>query len=72
MKTRKISIAVQLFLFILGASIVAALIVGGVSYSKMGRFLRQKTMGNVVEIAVIAAEKFTRLCQRMKIIFSLL
>ena len=56
MKTRKISIAAQLFLFILGASIVAALIVGGVSYSTMGRFLRQKTMGNVVEIAVIAAE----------------
>ncbi len=56
MKTRKISIAAQLFFFILGASIVAALIVGGVSYSTMGRFLRQKTMGNVMEIAVIAAE----------------
>lgn len=56
MKTRKISIAAQLFLFILGASIVVALIVGGVSYSTMGRFLRQKTMGNVMEIAVIAAE----------------
>lgn len=56
MKTRKISIAAQLFLFILGASIVAALIVGAVSYSTMGRFLRQKTMGNVAEIAVIAAE----------------
>lgn len=56
MKTRKISIAAQLFFFILGASIVAALIVGGVSYSTMGRFLRQKTMNNVMEIAVIAAE----------------
>lgn len=56
MKTRKISISTQLFLFILGASLVAALIVGGVSYSTMGRFLRQKTMGNVMEIAVIAAE----------------
>lgn len=56
MKTRKISIAAQLFFFILGASIVVALIVGGVSYSTMGRFLRQKTMGDVMEIAVIAAE----------------
>ncbi len=56
MKTRKISIAAQLFFFILGASIAVALIVGGVSYSTMGRFLRQKTMDNVMEIAVIAAE----------------
>lgn len=56
MKTRKISIAAQLFLFIMGAAVVVALIVGGVSYSTMGNFLRQKTMGNVMEIAVIAAE----------------
>lgn len=56
MKTRKISISAQLFLFILGASLVVALIVGGVSYFTMGRFLREKTMGNVMEIAVIAAE----------------
>lgn len=56
MKTRKTSISAQLFLFILGASAVVALIVGGVSYSSMGRFLRQKTMGSVMEIAVIAAE----------------
>ncbi len=56
MKTRKISIAAQLFFFILGASVVVALIVGGVSYSTMGRFLREKTMGDVMEIAVIAAE----------------
>lgn len=56
MKTRKISIAVQLFLFIFGAAIVAALIVGGVSYTTMGNFMRQKTMDHVVEIAVIAAE----------------
>lgn len=56
MKTRKTSISTQLFLFILGASLVVALIVGGVSYFTMGRFLRQKTMGNVMEIAVIAAE----------------
>ncbi len=56
MKTRKTSISTQLFLFILGASLIVALIVGGVSYSTMGRFLRQKTMDNVVEIAVIAAE----------------
>lgn len=56
MKTRKVSISTQLFLFILGASFVVALIVGGVSYSTMGRFLRQKTMGDVMEIAVIASE----------------
>ncbi|MDE6761848.1 MAG: hypothetical protein K2J90_14410 [Lachnospiraceae bacterium] len=56
MKTRKTSISTQMFLFILGASLVVALIVGGVSYSTMGRFLRQKTMGDVMEIAVIAAE----------------
>ncbi len=36
MKTRKISIAAQLFLFIFGAAIIAAFIVGGVSYSAMG------------------------------------
>lgn len=56
MKTRKTSISTQLFLFILGAAFVVALIVGGVSYSVMGRFLRQKTMESVMEIAVIAAE----------------
>lgn len=56
MKTRKISIAAQLFLFILGAAIIVSLIVGGVSYSTMGSFLRQKSMGDVMEIAVIAAE----------------
>ena len=56
MKTRKISIAAQLFLFIFGAAIIAAFIVGGVSYSAMGNYLRQKTMDHVVEIAVIAAE----------------
>lgn len=56
MKTRKISIAAQLFLFILGAAIVVALVVGGVSYSTMGGFLREKTMDDVMEIAVIAAE----------------
>lgn len=56
MKTRKISISSQLFLFILGAAVIVALIVGGVSYSTMGNFLRQRTMDNVMEIAVIAAE----------------
>ena len=56
MKTRKISIAAQLFLFILGAAVVVALIVGIVSYTTMGSFLRQKSMDSVVEIAVIAAE----------------
>ncbi|MCM1284399.1 MAG: methyl-accepting chemotaxis protein [Muribaculaceae bacterium] len=56
MKTRKMSIATQLFLFILGAAIIVSLIVGGVSYATMGSFLRQKSMGDVMEIAVIAAE----------------
>ena len=56
MKTRKISISAQLFLFILGAAIVAAIVVGGISYSTMGSFLREKTMNNVMEIAAIAAE----------------
>lgn len=55
MKTRKISISAQLFLFILGAAIIVALIVGGVSYLTMRSYLRQKTMDNVMEIAEIAA-----------------
>lgn len=56
MKTRKISIATRIFLFILGAAMVVACIVGSVSYSTMGGFLRQKTMNDVMEIAEIAAE----------------
>lgn len=56
MKTRKISISAQLFLFILGAAVIVALIVGIVSYGTMGVFLRQKSMAAVTEIAVIAAE----------------
>lgn len=44
------------FPFYFGAAIIAAFIVGGVSYSAMGNYLRQKTMDHVVEIAVIAAE----------------
>ena len=56
MKTRKISIAAQLFLFILGAAMIVALVVGCVSYSTMENFLRQKSMNDVMEIAVIATE----------------
>lgn len=56
MKTRKISIASQFFIFIMGAAIMVALVVGAVSYSTMGNFLRHKNMDNVTEIAVIAAE----------------
>ena len=56
MKTRKISIAAQLFLFILGAAMIVALVVGCVSYSTMENFLRQKSMNDVMEIAVIADE----------------
>lgn len=56
MKTRKISISTQLFLFILGASLIVALIVASVSYLTMGNFQKKKTMDNVMEIAKIAAE----------------
>lgn len=56
MKTKKISIAAQLFLFILGASLIVALIVGAVAYTNMSGFLEHKTKDNVKEIAVIAAE----------------
>ena len=56
MKTKKISIAAQLFLFILGAALIVALIVGSVAYTNMSSFLEKKTKDNVKEIAVIAAE----------------
>lgn len=56
MKTKKLSIAAQLFLFILGASIIVAVIVGGVAYANMGNFLQKKCKDDVMEIAVIAAE----------------
>lgn len=56
MKTRKISISAQLFLFILGAAVVVALIVGSVSYATMGRYLKEKNKKDVIEIAVIAAQ----------------
>lgn len=56
MKTKKISIASQLFLFILGAAVIVALIVGAVAYTNMSSFLEKKTKKDVTEIAVIAAE----------------
>lgn len=56
MKTQKISISSQLFLFILGAAVIVALIVGGVAYTNMSSFLEKKTKEDVTEIAVIAAE----------------
>ena len=56
MKTRRISIASQLFIFILGAAIMVALIVGIVAYATMGTFLKQKNRDDVMEIAVMAAE----------------
>ncbi len=56
MKTKKLSIAAQLFLFILGSAIIVALIVGSVAYSNMGSFLEKKCKDDVMEIAVIAAE----------------
>ena len=56
MKTRKTSISTQLFLFILGAAVTVALIVGVVAYFTMNNFLRQKSMDDVEQIALIAAE----------------
>ena len=56
MKTRRIGIADRLFIFIVGTAIMVALVVGVVSYATMGRFLRQKNMDDVVELAVVAAE----------------
>lgn len=55
MKTKKLSIAAQLFLFILGSSVIVALIVGSVAYSDMSSFLEKKCKDDVTEIAVIAA-----------------
>ncbi len=56
MKTKKLSIAAQLFFFIMGASIIVAVIVGSVAYLTMGNFLQKKCKDDVMEIAVIAAE----------------
>lgn len=56
MKTKKLSIAAQLFLFILGAAMIVAVIVGSVAYINMGNFLQKKCKDDVMEIAVIAAE----------------
>lgn len=56
MKTKKLSIAAQLFLFILGSAMIVAVIVGSVAYMNMGNFLQKKCKDDVMEIAVIAAE----------------
>lgn len=56
MKTKKLSIAAQLFFFIFGASIIVSVIVGSVAYITMGDFLQKKCKNDVMEIAVIAAE----------------
>lgn len=55
MKTRKISIATQFFLIIMGAALVVALIVGGISYLTMSGFLQNKNKNDVMEIAVMGA-----------------
>ena len=55
MKTRKISIAVQFFLIILGSALVVALIVGVISYLTMSNFLQSKNKNDVMEIAVMGA-----------------
>ena len=56
MKTKKLSIAAQLFLFILGASIIVAVIVGSVDYVHIGNFLQKNCKDDVMESAVIAEE----------------
>ncbi len=56
MKTKKLSIAAQLFLFVLGSAVIVAMIVGCVAYINMGRFLQKKCKDDVMEIASIAAE----------------
>lgn len=56
MKTRKISIATQFFLIIMGAALVVALIVGIISYFTMENFLKGQSSDNVLEIAVIASQ----------------
>ena len=56
MKTRKISIAMQLFLFVLGTAVIVACIVGVVSYFTMGTFLKDKNKLDVQEIASMAAQ----------------
>ena len=56
MKTKKLSIAAQRFLFIWGAAMVVAAIVGSIAYLNMGSFLQKKCKDDVMEIAVIAAE----------------
>ncbi|MCH5261888.1 MAG: hypothetical protein J1F42_03160 [Lachnospiraceae bacterium] len=55
MKTRKMSIAAQLFIIILGAALVVSLIVGGISYFTMSVFLQNKNKNDVMEIAVMGA-----------------
>lgn len=56
MKTKKLSIAAWIFLFILGSATIVAAIVGSVAYMNMGNFLQKKCKDDVMEIAVIAAE----------------
>ena len=56
MKTKKLGIAAQLFLFILGAAVIVAVIVGSIAYVNMSNFLPKKCKDDVMEIAVIAAE----------------
>lgn len=56
MKTRKTSISAQLFIIIMGAALIVALIVGIISYLTMSNFLQRKNKNDVMEIAVMAAE----------------
>ena len=56
MKTRKMSISAQIFLMMMSASLVVALIVGIISYLTMSSFLQNKNKSDVMEIAVMGAQ----------------
>ena len=56
MKTRKMSIAAQIFIMMMSASLVVALIVGIISYLTMSSFLQDKNKSDVMEIAVMGAQ----------------
>ncbi len=51
MKTRKISISLQLFLFIMSTACIVALIIGLVSYTTMYAYLKDKAKNDVLNLA---------------------
>lgn len=55
MKTRKISISLQLFLFIMSTACIVALIIGLVSYTTMYAYLKDKAKNDALNLAQTAA-----------------